>query len=99
MEIEETATKETKTTNCTSELISHLNLLQVARGHNDRRLVSRVLQHLPQIRRQLTANILINLIENSSISGKTKGKFLLIPCFLFSSIDSDNFKFFAKRKF
>jgi len=54
---------------CTSELISHLNLLQVARGHNDRRLVSRVLQHLPQIRRQLNANILINLLQNSSISG------------------------------
>lgn len=77
---------------CTSELISHLNLLQVARGHNDRRLVSRVLQHLPQIRRQLNANILINLLHNPSISGNRMFfKFYLLICkfsyFLFSSID------------
>lgn len=47
-----------------AELISHLNLLQVARGHNDRRLVSRVLQHLPEIRRKLTSNSLINLMTH-----------------------------------
>ena len=45
-----------------SELINHLNLLQVAHGHNDRRLVSRVLQHLPEIRRKLTSNVLIKLL-------------------------------------
>lgn len=62
---------------CASELISHLNLLQVARGHNDRRLVSRVLQHLPQIRRQLNANILINLLQTPSISGKRPIKLII----------------------
>jgi hypothetical protein len=65
--IETAVTVKPKT--CASELISYLNLLQVARGHNDRRLVSRVLQHLPQIRRQLNANILISLLQNPSISG------------------------------
>ena len=54
---------------CSFDLNSHLNLLQVARNHNDRRIVSRILQHLPTIRRKLTANILINLLNNSSISG------------------------------
>lgn len=57
----------TKTMSLRAEINSHLNLLQVARGHNDRRLVSRVLQHLPEIRRKLTSNYLINLI--SSVSG------------------------------
>ena len=52
------------------ELVSHLNLLQVARLHNDRRLVSRVIQHLPQIRRQLTVPHLSKLLENPSINGK-----------------------------
>lgn len=66
------ATAAVKTKTCAAELISHLNLLQVARGNNDRRLVSRVLQHLPQIRRQLNANILINLLQTPSISGKRK---------------------------
>lgn len=69
--VTETAT-EPAPKSCTYELISHLNLLQVAHGHNDRRLVSRVLQHLPQIRRKLSANILINLLQNSSISGKKR---------------------------
>lgn len=54
-----------------AELISHLNLLQVARGHNARRLVSRVLQHLPEIRRKLTSNSLIDLA--TLVSG-TKSK-------------------------
>ena len=51
------------------EITSHLNLLQVARAHNDRRLVSRVLQHLPQIRRQLSVAHLSKLLQNSSING------------------------------
>ena len=46
-----------------AELNSHLNLLQVARAHNDRRLVSRVLQHLPEIRRKLTSNSLMDLLK------------------------------------
>ena len=53
---------------CASEINSHLNLLQVARAHNDRRLVSRVLQHLPAIRRTLTSKILKNLLESSNVS-------------------------------
>lgn len=61
----------------TAEIHSHLNLLQVARAHNDRRLVSRILQHLPEIRRKLNANILINLLQNSSITSK----FFLLSAF------------------
>lgn len=49
-----------------AELNSHLNLLQVARGHNDRRLVSRVLQHLPEVRRKLTSSSLINIMSHVS---------------------------------
>ena len=51
---------------CMDELISHLNLLKSAREHNDRRLVSRVLHHLPAIRHRLTAQIIINLLNSSS---------------------------------
>lgn len=61
---------------CTYEIYSHLNLLQVARAHNDRRLVSRVLQHLPEIRRKLVSNILINLLQISSISGKIEESYV-----------------------
>lgn len=53
---------------CTDELISHLNLLKIAREHNDRRLVSRVLHHLPAIRHRLTAQIIINLLNSSFIT-------------------------------
>ena len=69
--IAEAATAPSLIKSCTTEICSHLNLLQVARAHNDRRLVSRVLQHLPETRRKLTANILINLLQNQngSISG------------------------------
>ena len=72
-----------KTKTIASELVSHLNLLQVARGHNDRRLVSRVIQHLPQVRRQLTTNILINLVQNSSISGKELIKLFIKQLIIF----------------
>ena len=60
---------EAKKTTLKAELVNHLNLLQVARGHNDRRLVSRVLQHLPEIRRKLTSNSLIGILEGGSIEG------------------------------
>lgn len=64
-----------------AQLSSHLNLLQVARAHNDRRLVSRVLQHLPEIRRLLTANALISLLQNSSISSKHLYSLLLVSLY------------------
>ena len=79
---------------CTDELISQLNLLQNAREHNDRRLVSRVLHHLPAIRRQLTAQIIINLLNSSLISSNLI-VFYYLHLFLFllsSSIDSFNSK-------
>ena len=61
---------EVKKATLKAELINHLNLLQVARGHNDRRLVSRVLQHLPEIRRKLTSNSLIGILEGGSVGSK-----------------------------
>jgi 26S proteasome regulatory subunit N3 len=56
-----------------SELAGHLNLLHTARSSNDRRLVSRVLNHLLSFRSRLSASLLLKALELPALKTALEG--------------------------